>query len=140
MNKGSALIFFANFLSDLAVDLDQGEVLAEWAQQAPRKAWLLRPGDVLVSPVPLGRQFLEYVTGLTGVPSESVTVIAVPPAGAVPLAQAVRQDGLTDRLRALAGEPGAVMLPTALDESAIGFARELGLTVHPYPTVEPQQR
>ncbi|MFJ9362715.1 preATP grasp domain-containing protein [Streptomyces mirabilis] len=84
------MIFFANFLSDLAVDLEEGEVLAEWAQQAPRKAWLLRPGDVLVSPVPLGRKFLEYVTGLTGVPSESVTVIAVPPVGAVPLAQAVR--------------------------------------------------
>ncbi|KPI15291.1 hypothetical protein OK006_3164 [Actinobacteria bacterium OK006] len=111
-------------------------MLAEWAQQAPRKAWLLRPGDVLVSPVPLGRKFLEYVTGLTGVPSESVTVIAVPPVGAVPLAQAVRQAGLTDRLRGLAGQPGAVLLPTALDESAIGFARDLGLTVHPYPTVD----
>ncbi|MFG2259568.1 preATP grasp domain-containing protein [Streptomyces mirabilis] len=136
MNKGSAVIFFANFLSDLAVDLDEGEVLTEWAQQAPRKAWLLRPGDVLVSPVPLGRKFLEYVTGLTGVPSESVTVIVVPPVGAVPLAQAVRQAGLTDRLRALAGEPGAALLPTALDASAIGFARDLGLTVHPYPTVD----
>ncbi|MFH9967441.1 peptide ligase PGM1-related protein [Streptomyces mirabilis] len=136
MNQGSAVIFFANFLSDLAVDLEEGEVLAEWAQQAPRKAWLLRPGDVLVSPVPLGRKFLEYVTGLTGVPSESVTVIAVPPVGAVPLAQAVRQAGLTDRLRGLAGQPGAVLLPTALDESAIGFARDLGLTVHPYPTVD----
>ncbi|MEU9286184.1 peptide ligase PGM1-related protein [Streptomyces sp. NPDC048275] len=118
------------------MDFDEGEVLAQWAQQAPRKAWLLRPGDVLVSPVPLGRQFLEYVTGLTGVPSESVTVIAVPPVGAVPLAQAVRQAGLTDRLQALADEPGAVLLPTALDVSAVGFARDLGLTVHPYPTVD----
>jgi hypothetical protein len=136
VSKGSAVIFFANFLSDLAVDLDEGEVLAQWAQQAPRKAWLLRPGDVLVSPVPLGKEFLEYVTGLTGVPSESVTVIAVPPVGAVPLAQAVRQAGLTDRLRALAGEPGAALLPTALDASAIGFARDLGLTVHPYSTVD----
>lgn len=136
MNKGSTLIYFANFLSDLAVDLDEGEVLAQWAQQAPRKAWLLWPGDVLVSPVPLGKEFLEYVAGLTGIPTESVTVIAVPPGDAVPLAQAVRQAGLTDRLRALAGEPGAALLPTALDASVIGFARDLGLTVHPYPTVD----
>ncbi|MFE5524420.1 hypothetical protein ACWCYZ_45410 [Streptomyces virginiae] len=47
------MVVFANFLSDLAVDLDEGQILMTWAQQAPRKAWLLRPGDVFVTPVPL---------------------------------------------------------------------------------------
>ncbi|MEU9303846.1 peptide ligase PGM1-related protein [Streptomyces sp. NPDC048269] len=136
MHEAGRLIIFANFLSDLALDLDQGQVLAQWAQQAPRKAWLLRPGDVLVTPEPLSREFLRYVGDLTGVPGEQAAVIEVPPAGVVPLAQAVRQAGLVEQVRALAGGPGAALLPTALDASAIAFARELGLTVHPYPTIE----
>ncbi|MFJ3913512.1 preATP grasp domain-containing protein [Streptomyces vinaceus] len=129
------VVVFANFLSDLAVDLDEGEILTQWAQQAPRKAWLLRPGDVFVTPVPLSREFLRYVYHLTGVPAESVAVVEVPPAGAVPLARAVREAGLAEHVRALAGDRGAALLPTALDASAIAFAREVGLAVHPYPTV-----
>lgn len=130
------MVVFANFLSDLAVDLDEGQVLATWAQQAPRKAWLLRPGDVFVTPVPLSREFLRYVYDLTGVPPESVAVVEVPPAGAVPLGRAVREAGLEAYVRALAGDRGAALLPTALDASAIAFARDIGLAVHPYPTVE----
>ncbi|GGZ47874.1 hypothetical protein GCM10010371_04040 [Streptomyces subrutilus] len=136
MSETGPFVVFANFLSDLAVDLDEGQVLTRWAEQAPRKAWLLRPGDVLVTPVPLSPEFLRYVYDLTGVPPETVAVVTVPPAGAVPLARAVREAGLTERVRALAGDRGAALLPTALDASAIAFARDLGLAVHPYPTVE----
>ncbi|MFF3015614.1 peptide ligase PGM1-related protein [Streptomyces sp. NPDC057939] len=130
------VVVFANFLSDLAVDLDEGQILTQWAQQAPRKVWLLRPGDALVTPVPLSPEFLRYAFDLTGVPAGSVTVIQVPPAGAVPLARAVREAGLMDRVRAVAGDRGAALLPTALDASAIAFARDIGLAVHPYPTIE----
>ncbi|MFE2553680.1 peptide ligase PGM1-related protein [Streptomyces sp. NPDC059355] len=136
MTESKPIVVFANFLSDLAVDLNEGQILTQWAQQAPRKAWLLRPGDVLVTPVPLSGEFLRYVYGLTRVPPESVTVVAVPPAGAVPLARAVREAGLVEHVRALAGDRGAALLPTALDASAIAFARDVGLTVHPYPTIE----
>ncbi|MFF5804808.1 peptide ligase PGM1-related protein [Streptomyces sp. NPDC012746] len=137
MNEPGPLVVFANFLSDLAVDLDQGQVLAQWAEQAPRKAWLLRPGDVLVTPVPLSGEFLRYVGDLTGVPGEQLTVVEVPPAGPVPLAEAVRRAGLVERVRDLVAGPGtAALLPTALDASAIAFARDLGLTVHPYPTID----
>ncbi|MET9463854.1 peptide ligase PGM1-related protein [Streptomyces sp. NPDC006544] len=130
------IVVFANFLSDLAVDLDEGQILMEWAQQAPRKAWLLRPGDVLVSPVPLGPEFLRYVCDLTRTTPETVTVVTVPPAGAVPLARAVEEAGLGEHVRTLAGDRGAALLPTALDASVIAFARRTGLAVHPYPTVE----
>ncbi|WP_412075800.1 peptide ligase PGM1-related protein [Streptomyces xanthophaeus] len=136
MSEKGPFVVFANFLSDLAVDLGEGQVLTQWAQQAPRKAWLLRPGDVLVTPVPLSREFLRYVYGLTGVPPETVAVVEVPPAGPVPLARAVRDAGLAEHVRALAGDRGAALLPTALDASAIAFARDLSLTVHPYPTVD----
>ncbi|MFD6970079.1 peptide ligase PGM1-related protein [Streptomyces sp. NPDC059949] len=136
MTETGPIVVFANFLSDLAVDLDEGQILTTWAQQAPRKAWLLRPGDVFVTPVPLSREFLRYVYDLTGVPPDSVAVVEVPPAGAVPLARAVREAGLVEQVRALAGDRGAALLPTALDASAIAFARDIGIAVHPYPTVE----
>ncbi|MCX5309076.1 peptide ligase PGM1-related protein [Streptomyces sp. NBC_00160] len=136
MTETGPIVVFANFLSDLAVDLDEGQILTTWAQQAPRKAWLLRPGDVFVTPVPLSREFVRYVYDLTGVPPESVAVVEVPPAGAVPLARAVREAGLLEQVRALAGDRGAALLPTALDASAIAFARDIGIAVHPYPTVE----
>ncbi|WP_141754100.1 peptide ligase PGM1-related protein [Streptomyces subrutilus] len=129
-------VVFANFLSDLAVDLDEGQALAQWALQAPRKAWLLRDGDVLVTPVPLSGEFRRYVSGLTGVPIERAPVIEVPPAGSVPLARAVRQAGLLGEVRAHAGRPGTALLPTAMDASALAFARDLGITVHPYATVD----
>ncbi|MFF3020064.1 peptide ligase PGM1-related protein [Streptomyces sp. NPDC057939] len=136
MTETGPIVVFANFLSDLAVDLDEGQILTTWAQQAPRKAWLLRPGDVFVTPVRLSREFLRYVYDLTGVSPESVAVVEVPPAGAVPLARAVREAGLLQQVRALAGDRGAALLPTALDASAIAFARDIGIDVHPYPTVE----
>lgn len=65
-----------------------------------------------------------------------LVVVEVPPAGAVPLARAVSAAGLTEHVRALAGDRGAALLPTALDASAIAFARDIGLAVHPNPTIE----
>ncbi|MFF4322808.1 peptide ligase PGM1-related protein [Streptomyces sp. NPDC001568] len=130
------LLVFANFLSDLAVDLEEGQVLAQWAQQAPRKAWLLRAGDALVTPGSLSEEFRRYVGDLTGVPRERTSVIEVPPAGAVPLARAVREAGLMERVASHARRPGTALLPTAPDASAVEFARDLGLTVHPYATVD----
>ncbi|MGW5849109.1 preATP grasp domain-containing protein [Streptomyces sp. NPDC055254] len=130
------MVVFANFLSDVAVDLDEGPVLAQWAQQAPRKAWLLRPGDVLVSPAPLSGAFRRYVSALTGVSAEEAPVIEVPSFGAVPLAQAVRRAGLLERVRAHAGRPGTALLPTAQDAPTLAFARDLGVTVHPYPSID----
>ncbi|MET7756109.1 peptide ligase PGM1-related protein [Streptomyces sp. NPDC005389] len=130
------LLVFANFLSDVAVDLAEGRVLAQWAQQAPRKAWLLRAGDALVTPAPLSGEFRQYVGDLTGVPREQTAIIEVPPAGAVPLAQAVREAGLMDRVAAHVRRPGTALLPTALDVSAVAFARELGVAVHSYATVD----
>lgn len=137
MNEAGPVIVFANFLSDLAVDLGEGHVLEQWAQQAPRKAWLLRPQDVFVTPGALSREFLTYVAEHTGVAVGRATVVEVPPAGPVALAQAVRQAGLVEQVRVLARAlEGAALLPTALDASALGFARDLAVTVHPYPTID----
>ncbi|MFJ4869779.1 peptide ligase PGM1-related protein [Streptomyces sp. NPDC088757] len=125
------LVLHANLVSDLAVDPAEREALRAWAEQAPREAWLLRPGDVLVSPVPVGEDFLEYVHGLTGVPRDSVAVVVLPEAGTADpchrVVEAVRA--------ATAGRPLRAVLPTALDGAAIGLARALDVTVAPYASV-----
>ncbi|MGW5346795.1 preATP grasp domain-containing protein [Streptomyces sp. NPDC004050] len=129
------MILYANLVSDLAVDLAQRDVLRAWAEQAPRDVWLLRPGDVLVSPVPVGEEFLRYACGLMRIRPESVSVVVVarpfeavsgpgPPPGVVPAV-----------LKAARGRPGAV-LPTALDSSAVALAHALGVPVAPFPSVE----
>lgn len=126
-------IIYANFLSEVAVDLASHEVLEQWAAQAPRKIWLARPGDVLVSPVPLSRDFRRYAGELLGVPYDSVAVVTVPATPGVPMAEAVRRAGLMDELRALiAGREGAGLLPTALDVPSVALAAELEVPVVPY--------
>ncbi|MFJ8659547.1 peptide ligase PGM1-related protein [Streptomyces sp. NPDC093795] len=136
MDTSGLQVLYANLVSDLAVDLEQREVLGAWAEQAPREVWLLRPGDILVTPVPVGEAFLEYACALTGVPRRSVTVITLPGGfvsadGRAPLRAAV------DAVRgASAGRPVAAVLPTALDTAAVGLARGLGATVTPYTSAE----
>ncbi|MFC4607557.1 peptide ligase PGM1-related protein [Streptomyces maoxianensis] len=126
-------IIYANFLSEVAVDLASHEVLEQWAAQAPRKIWLARPGDVLVSPVPLSLDFRRYAGELLGMPYDSVAVVTVPATPGVPMAEAVRRAGLMDELRALIAErAGAGLLPTALDVSSVALAAELEVPVVPY--------
>ncbi|MFD3333665.1 peptide ligase PGM1-related protein [Streptomyces sp. NPDC058700] len=136
MDRPGPQVLYANLVSDLAVDLEQREVLGAWAEQAPREAWLLRAGDILVTPVPVGEAFLQYACALTGVPRGSVTVLTLPdgfvsagrPAPYPAAVEAVR--------RAAAGRPVAAVLPTALDAAAIGLARGLGTTVAPYASAD----
>ncbi|MEE4543478.1 peptide ligase PGM1-related protein [Streptomyces sp. V4-01] len=127
------LVILANFVSPLAVDLLEESVLRQWAQQAPRKLWLTRPGDVVITPVPFSDAFCRYVFHRTGIPDGSVTVITVPDTPHVPMAEALAVHGLLDPLRALARErPGARLLPTAFDEASVGLAADLRIPVVPY--------
>lgn len=49
------------------------------AYGAHRMLWWARAGDVLLLPTPPGDAFTAYVTGLTGTPRESLTVLTPPP-------------------------------------------------------------
>lgn len=133
MEHSAPLIVWANFFSDLAVDLPAHGVLERWAEQAPRKVWLMRPGDVLVTPVAPGPAFLDHACGLLDVPPGAVTVVTVPRTPGTTMAEAVERAGLTERLGALATErPGARLLPVALDRSTVALASRLGLRIAPY--------
>ncbi|MEU0381476.1 peptide ligase PGM1-related protein [Streptomyces cyaneofuscatus] len=133
-----ALVILANFVSPLAVDLTEAAVLRQWAEQAPRKLWLARPGDVLITPVPLSEPFRRYVFHRLGVPEGSVTVITVPDTPHLPMAQALAEHDLVEPLRALVAErPTARLLPTALDEASVALAADLRIPVVPYETGVP---
>ncbi|MET9929134.1 MULTISPECIES: peptide ligase PGM1-related protein [unclassified Streptomyces] len=132
------LVILANFVSPLAVDLTEAAVLRQWAEQAPRKLWLTRPGDVLITPVPLSAPFRRYVFHRLGVPENSVTVITVPDTPHLPMAQALAEHHLLEPLRALVAErPTARLLPTALDEASAALAADLRIPVVPYETDVP---
>ncbi|WP_327286834.1 peptide ligase PGM1-related protein [Streptomyces sp. NBC_01198] len=128
-----ALVVLANFVSPLAVDLREESVLRQWSEQAPRKLWLMRPGDVVITPVPFNDPFRRYVFDRLGIPDGSVTVITVPDTPHLPMAEALAAHGLLEPLRALVRErPGARLLPTALDEASVALAADLGVPVAPY--------
>lgn len=132
------LVVLANFVSPLAVDLSEASALRLWSEQAPRKIWLTRPGDVLVLPVPLSDAFCRYALDRLGMPEGSVTVLTVPDAPDVPMAEALALHGLLDTLRALVrARPGAWLLPTALDEASVALAADLGIPVDLYPAGAP---
>ncbi|WFB05808.1 peptide ligase PGM1-related protein [Streptomyces sp. LX-29] len=127
------LILYANFHSDLAVDLAARDVLERWAEQAPRKIWLMRPGDVLVTPVPLSAAFQAYACDLLGMAPESLTLLHVPPVPGGTLADAVHRAGATDTLRELVvARPGIQLLPLALDRSTVDLAARLAVPIAPY--------
>ncbi|WP_455355737.1 preATP grasp domain-containing protein [Streptomyces sp. SYSU K217416] len=133
VEQEAPLIVYANFMSEVAVDLSAHGVLGQWAAQAPRKVWLARAGDVLVTPVPLGAEFRAYAGELLDVPPAAVTVVTVPSLPGASMADAVRRAGLVGELRDLvARREGARLLPTALDRSAVALAAELGAPVAPY--------
>ncbi|MFI8157960.1 hypothetical protein ACIF6I_01935 [Streptomyces microflavus] len=91
-------------MSPLAVELAEESVLRRWAEQAPRKLWLTRPGDVLITPVPFTAPCRRYVFHLLGVPENSVDVITVPDTPYLPMAQALAEHNLLEPLRALVAE------------------------------------
>ncbi|MCX4513815.1 peptide ligase PGM1-related protein [Streptomyces sp. NBC_01619] len=131
--RPTPLIVYANFFSDVAVDLSAHEVLVRWARQAPREIWLTSPGDVLVTPTPLSDAFLRYVCGTLGMPYDSVTAVTVPQVPGATMADAVRRAGQTELLRALAARrPGVQLLPLALDTATVGLAEQLGVPIAPY--------
>ncbi|MFJ4857832.1 peptide ligase PGM1-related protein [Streptomyces sp. NPDC088730] len=135
--RGS-LVILANFVSPLAADLREEQILRQWSEQAPRKLWLTRPGDVLISPVPLSDPFRRYVFHRLGIPDGSVTVVVVPDTPHVPMPEALAGHGLLEPLRALVGErPTARLLPTALDEAAVALAADLRIPVLPYEAGAP---
>ncbi|MFE6224211.1 peptide ligase PGM1-related protein [Streptomyces sp. NPDC057854] len=134
--SGGSQVVYANLVSDLAVDLEQREVLGAWAEQAPREVWLLRAGDVLVTPVPVDPAFLRYSCALIRVDPDSVAVLTLPEAFAAADRPVPHRAAVEAVRAAFAGRTVTAVLPTALDSAAVGLARALGVPVAPYASGE----
>ncbi|GGM59320.1 hypothetical protein GCM10012275_33110 [Longimycelium tulufanense] len=131
--RDTPLIILANFVSEVTASLQAREVMLRGMVQAPRKIWLTRPGDVVVTPVPVSDAFRSYACELLGFDPAMLDVVTVPTDPATTLSEAVHRAGLVDPLRDLiADRPGVALLPTTLDRAAVGLAAELGVLVHPY--------
>ncbi|MGA5424968.1 peptide ligase PGM1-related protein [Streptomyces lavendulocolor] len=112
MEERSPWLVYANFVSDMALCLEAGGVLERWATQAPRKVWLLQAGDVLLTPVPVSREFRTYALGLLGVPDASVSVVHVPGRRGMAMADTLRDDGLLETVRGLVADREGMVLLT----------------------------
>lgn len=132
------LVLLANFASPVPASLDASEAVRGWSEQAPRKVWLTRPGDVLVSPVPIPEDFRRYAGGLLGFPHETVEVVVVPDLPGTGMPEAVRRHGLGGILQDLARRhPGTRLLPLVLDGASVELAAELGIQVFPFGSGRP---
>ncbi|MFG3283244.1 peptide ligase PGM1-related protein [Streptomyces sp. NPDC048111] len=135
----AALVVLANFESPLAVGAREVSIQRQWSQQAPRKLWLTRPGDVVITPVPISEPFRRYVAERLGTPRNSVRVVTLPDTPGLPMSQALKGQGLLRPLRAMVRDaPGARLLPTALDAASIALAADLDIPVLPYEAGRPR--
>ncbi|NEA54242.1 hypothetical protein G3I60_08760 [Streptomyces sp. SID13666] len=127
------LVILANFASDTAIDLEQSAILRRWSLQAPREIWLARPGDVLLTPVPLSPAFIRYACSVLDMPIDAIGVLTVPDVAGAAMADTVRSTRALTSLRDLVAQrPGYRLLPTALDSATVALAAELDIPISPY--------
>ncbi|NED89370.1 ATP-grasp domain-containing protein [Streptomyces sp. SID11233] len=132
------LVLLANFASSVSVSLKASEAVRRWSAQAPRKIWLARPGDVLVTPVPLSGEFLRYAGLLLGLPDDAVDIVVVPELPGEGMPKAVRHHGLGETILRLASRhPRTRLLPINLDGASVALAAELGIGVFPFAAGRP---
>ncbi|WP_420082246.1 peptide ligase PGM1-related protein [Streptomyces sp. JL4002] len=131
-------MFFGNFVNELMVATPTARHAKALVAVSPRKVWLTQPGDVVVLPTAPSEPLWEYACDLLGFARSSVTSVAAPSEDLITLTDAVRKNGLTGHLRALAeAAPGLRFQPFALDRPALDLAAELGLPVDGYADGRP---
>ncbi|MGK5637147.1 hypothetical protein ACSNOK_02330 [Streptomyces sp. URMC 126] len=126
-------LVLANRISEVVADTWPPSLAAKSVGQSLRKVWLLRPGDLLVAPVPVPEPFLAYAAESLGFSPSDVRTLTVPNAAEGDLTAAIRRSGAVDRLvGSFARRPGVRLLPYALDGPVVRFADSLGVPLHPY--------
>ncbi|MFI9721801.1 peptide ligase PGM1-related protein [Streptomyces sp. NPDC052396] len=97
------------------------------ARAVHRQLWLVRPGDVVISPIPVDEPFLRYVCGELGVDRDTVQVVN---AGGELTDKALVHPDLVEWLRPMTKDD-AQLLPAAHTEGVAALARLLGLPPGP---------
>jgi hypothetical protein len=127
--RGPRLVF-ANLVNELMI----GSASPAYAQGlyavSPRKIWLAYPGDVVVTPRPIGERFKAYACDLLGVDPSRITTLSPEAQPTELLAEAVLRTGLHRHLADLAARhAGLALVCFALDEPTLRWAEEVGATL-----------
>ncbi|MFE9769586.1 peptide ligase PGM1-related protein [Streptomyces sp. NPDC005808] len=140
MQRDYPLMVFGNFINELMVTVPVHRHADALIAVSPRKIWLTQPGDVLVIPRPMSEPLGDYASELLGFSLADVTVVEAPADDLVTLTEAVRRNGLVDRLRAEAQKrPGIRFQAFAQDRPALAAAAEIGVPVEGYDIDGPPQ-
>lgn len=127
------LLVFGNFVNELMVTVPVHRHADALVAVSPRKIWLTRPGDVLVTPRAMPKPLCDYACELLGFAPSDVTLIDAPTEGLATLTAAVRANALVGRLREEArSRPGIRFQAFAQDRPALDLAAELGVPVEGY--------
>ncbi|MGP3948145.1 preATP grasp domain-containing protein [Streptomyces sp. 7N604] len=133
MQRDYPLLVFGNFVNELMVTVPVHRHADALIAVSPRKIWLTRPGDVLVTPRPMSGPLRDYACDLLGFSPSEVTLLDAPADDLAPLTAAVRRSGLVDRLRWEARDrPGIRFQAFAQDRPAVELAAEIGVPVEGY--------
>ncbi|WP_405773628.1 peptide ligase PGM1-related protein [Streptomyces sp. NBC_00859] len=134
MQRPYPLLVFGNFVNELMVTVPVHRHADALVAVSPRKVWLTQPGDVLVTPRAMSEPLRDYACDLLGFSATDVTFLHAPTDGLATLTEAVRRNGLVDRLRSEAQQrPGIRFQAFAQDRPAIELAAEIGVPVEGYP-------
>ncbi|GHF52469.1 hypothetical protein GCM10010218_37420 [Streptomyces mashuensis] len=135
MRRDHPLLVFANFVNELMVTVPVHRHADALVAVSPRKIWLTRPGDVLLTPRAVPGALRDYACEMLGFSPDDVTLLHAPTDGLATLTEAVRRNGLTDRLRTeTEARPGIRFHPFAQDRPALDLAAELGVPLEDYPS------
>ncbi|MEU3059389.1 peptide ligase PGM1-related protein [Streptomyces subrutilus] len=127
------LLIFANINNDTMMDRSMTELAQRAARQTPRKVWLARPGDVVVTPQPVSTELFGHACTVLGMRPSQISLVSPGSYSGRPLAESVRADGPWALLRRLVGErPRARLLPYAVDHPTMDCAEALGVPIEPY--------
>lgn len=126
-------IIFANLVNELMAAAPSPAYVKAMSVVTPRKIWLAREGDVIVTPRPFEEPHKRYACSILGIDPDKVVTLS--PGGEYPvsLPREVLRGELFGQLRRLIDErPGIDILPFALDRPTLELVEELGVPLHWY--------
>jgi pre ATP-grasp domain-containing protein/pheganomycin biosynthesis PGM1-like protein len=129
-------LIFANVSNELMLATPSVAHGGSLREVSPRKMWLAREGDVVVTPRPIEEDFKRYVCSVLGLDPDAIVTLSPGSGAGERLADAVRKADLLDSLASLLKErEGIRMLPFAMDRPTLALAEDLGIPIEGYDSL-----
>jgi hypothetical protein len=126
-------IIFANMTNELMLEVPSAGHARSLHAVSPRKIWLARAGDLVVTPRPIDHGFKDYACNVLEIDPRSVETVSPDSPVETKLADAVRTADSLQSLRSwIRGHDGAELLPFALDRPTVRLAEDLRVPIHGY--------